>query len=125
MSIFIAMWGGFFQKKVLTGSPSGSISVKEADIVVDVNISCQEKPGGHPLQTVQTYFSYKNYKKGGYSCYCLDILFSNPELKDALSRRGFELNYGKFSANETTTLITNINAFLKNENIATDRLTVW
>merc|ERR1719192_15520 len=96
-----------------------TVSDEEADLVVHVLMSCQENPGGHPLQTIRTNYRMRIVSETFY----LDQLFSHTPLKNALSRRGFELNIGVFSASESSTLIENMNSFFESRKLSKE--SIW
>ena len=106
---------------VLTNN--GSFTEVEADKIVDAYMICRERsdPDHHPLQTAT--ISGMKYKST--TSIQNRLIFSDPIMKRALSKRGFYLNNGPFSAAESLTLMKNFESFLARHGRATDRDSIW
>ena len=58
------------------------------------------------------------------NCINRSTLFAHPPLKQALARRGFDLNHGAFTAAESLKLMTNFEDFLKKRGISADHSSI-
>jgi len=99
-----------------------TLSESEADKIVDYNMRFHEKEGGHPLQTAAVFV---RSCKGFCTIIGLNQLFFYKVLNEALSRRGFYVNYGLFSSAETALLISNTKSFLEKCKKPTTDTFIW
>lgn len=108
----------------------GNLIEEEADELVDLAIQTQELPGKHPLQRRKCQGGRARYKhrtgrpKGRHHMSDPGQIYGQPVLRAALQRRGFQLNIGPFSENETLQLMKNFTSFLKNGDFPHDKKSI-